>query len=242
MNDDRAAAPPPRRRSSRLRSISWRDLATVAVPIGVVIAVGIGLAIKLVRPAPPNLIRMVTGPDGSSYRSTGEKYKKIIEAHGVKVELVRSQGGLDNLKQLSDGKVKVDVGLVQGGLADGIDVAGLVSLGTIFTQPVTVYYHLPETIEKLTDLRGKRVAIGPEGSGTRALALKLFKANDMDEKSVTLSPESAEDAARALTSDQVDAIFLMGDSTAPKLASRLSVISVVRLFLLVFDYWFSCRL
>jgi hypothetical protein len=225
MND----APRPRRRSSRLRSISWRDLLTVAVPLGAVIVAGVILAIKLVRPAPPSLIRLVTGPDGSNYRSTGEKYKKIIEAHGVKVELVRSQGGLDNLKQLIDRKVAVDVGFVQGGLAEGFDVAGLVSLGTIFTQPVTVYYRLPETLEKLTDLHGKRVAIGPEGSGTRALALKLFKANDMDETEVILSPESAEEAARALTNGQVDAVFLMGDSTAPKLARSLREVPGVRL-------------
>lgn len=223
------AAPPRLRRSSRFRSISWRDLFMVAVPIGAVIITGVILAIKLVRPAPPNLIRLVTGPDGSSYRSTGEKYKKIIEGHGVKVELVRSQGGLDNLKQLIDRKVPVDVGLVQGGLAEGLDVAGLVSLGTIFTQPVTVYYRLPEPIDRLTDLQGKRVAIGPEGSGTRALALKLFKANDIDEKEVVLSPESAEDAARALTSGQVDAVFLMGDSTAPKLARSLREVPGVRL-------------
>jgi hypothetical protein len=214
---------------SRLRSVSWRDLLTVAVPISLVIGAAVIAAVKLVHPAPPSSIRMVTGPDGSSYRNTGEKYKKIIEGHGVKVDLVRSLGGLDNLKQLIDRKVAVDVGLVQGGLADGLDVTGLVSIGTIFTQPVTVYYKLPEAVERLTDLRGKRVAIGPEGSGTRALALKLFKANDMDEKAVTFSAEAAEDAAKALTSGQIDACFLMGDATAPKVARGLREVPGVRL-------------
>src|SRR6185369_2833351 len=102
-----------RRTSSRLRSISWRDLLTVVVPIAVVIGVAVIAAVKLVHPAPPSLIRLVTGPDGSSYRSQGEKYKKIIEGHGVKVELVKSQGGLDNLKRLADREAGVDVGFVQ---------------------------------------------------------------------------------------------------------------------------------
>jgi TRAP transporter TAXI family solute receptor len=175
---------------------------------------------------------MVTGPEGSSYRVTGEKYKKIIEGHGVKVELVDSAGGLDNLKQLADHKHAADVGFVQGGLTEGlegVDLSHLVSLGTIMTQPLTIYYKLPQTVERLTDLRGKRVAIGPEGSGTRALALKLFKANDMDEKSVALSPEAAEEAAKALTSGQIDACFLMGDSTAPKVARNLREAPGVRL-------------
>ena len=54
------------------------------------------------------------------------------------------------------------------------------SLGTVFTQPHMVYYHLPEEIDRLTELRGKRIAIGAAGSGTHALALKLLTANDMD--------------------------------------------------------------
>jgi TRAP transporter TAXI family solute receptor len=217
---------------ARLRSISWRDLLTVAVPIGVVIFSAFWIAARFMHAAPPKIIRMVTGPEGSNYRNTGDKYKKSIEGHGIKVELVKSQGGLDNLKQLADRKIPVDVGFVQGGLADGlegVDISKLVSLGTIMTQPVTVYYKLPEPIDRLTDLRGKRVAIGPEGSGTRALALKLFKANDMDDKSVALSTEAAEEAAKALTSGQIDACFLMGDSTAPKVARGLREAPGVRL-------------
>src|SRR5882672_6148957 len=91
-----ASAPTPR---SRLRGVSWRDLLTVVVPIAMVIFAAFWIAARFMHAAPPKVIRMVTGPDGSNYRTTGEKYKKIIEAHGVKVELVRSQGGLENLKQ-----------------------------------------------------------------------------------------------------------------------------------------------
>jgi TRAP transporter TAXI family solute receptor len=220
------------RLGSRLRSISWRDLLTVIAPIALVIFAAFWIAMRFMHAAPPKVIRLVTGPDGSNYRNTGEKYKKIIEGHGVKVDLVRSAGGLDNLKQLADRKSTVDVGFVQGGLADGlegVDLSKLVSLGTIMTQPVTVYYKLPDVVQRLTELRGKRVAIGPEGSGTRALALKLFKANDMDDKALTLSPLAAEDAAQALTAGEIDACFLMGDSTAPKVARGLREAPGVRL-------------
>src|SRR5262245_16236167 len=126
------------RLGSRLRSISWRDLMTVILPIALVIFAAFWIAARFMHAAPPKAIRMVTGPDGSNYRNTGEKYKKIIETHGVKVDLVRSAGGLENLKQLADRKAAVDVGFVQGGLADGlegVDISKLVSLGTIMTQP-----------------------------------------------------------------------------------------------------------
>ena len=69
---------------------------------------------------------------------------------------------------------------MQGGLTDGVDITGLVSLGSVFAQPMMVYYRSDEPVERLSQLKGKRLAIGPEGSGTRALALKLLKANEID--------------------------------------------------------------
>ena len=77
---------------------------------------------------------------------------------------------------------------------------------------------MPEAADRLTDLKGKRLAIGPEGSGTRALALTLLEANDMED-AVTLSPAAGEEAARALAAGEVDAAFLMGDSATNEVMS-----------------------
>jgi hypothetical protein len=216
-------------RRARLRSISWRDILTVGVPVALVIVAAFAFAAKLMQSAPPGHIRMISGSPGSSYRNLAEKYKKLIEAHGVKVEIVASEGALDNLERLADPKSKVDVGFVQGGLADGVDISRLVSLGTVFTQPVMVYYRLPQVIDRLTELRGKRIAIGAEGSGTHALALKLLKANDMDDKSATLVAAHGEEAARLLTEGKLDAAFLMGDSATPQVMRGLREAAGVRL-------------
>src|SRR5262249_53302984 len=107
----------------RLRSISWRDVLTVGLPVALVIVAAFAFASKRTKPAPRSHIRMVSGSPGSSYRTLAERYKKIIETHGVKVEIVASEGALDNLERLADPKAKVDVGFVQGGLADGIDIS-----------------------------------------------------------------------------------------------------------------------
>ena len=211
------------------RTISWRDVLTVGLPVVLVVVAAFALAAKLMQSAPPSHIRMVSGPPDSSYRTLAERYKKIIEAHGVKVELVASAGALDNLQQLAHPKSTIDVGFVQGGLTDGVDIARLVSLGTVFTQPLMVYYRLPQEIDRLTALRGKRVAIGPPGSGTHALALKLLKANEMDETSATLSNEHGQDAARLLAEGKLDAAFLMGDSATPQVMRGLREAAGVRL-------------
>ena len=192
------------------------------LPVLVVLALGAWLAVRVVRPAPPKLIRLIAGPEGSSYRSTAEKYKKIIEKHGVKVEILPSRGSLDNLQHLADPAFQADVAFVQGGLTEGIDISRLVSLGTVFTQPLMVYYTRgAEPVELLTQLRGKRIAIGPEGSGTRALALAVLKANEMDGPPTILANLGGEEAASALLHGAVDAAFLMGDSATPKVQRSL---------------------
>jgi hypothetical protein len=213
----------------RLRAISWRDVLSVGVPIALVVVAAFALAIKLMQSAPPSHIRMISGPVGSSYRTLAEKYKKSLEAHGVKMEIVTSEGALDNLQRLADAKGKVDVGFVQGGLTDGVDISRLASLGTVFTQPVMLYYRMPEVVDRLTALKGKRIGIGVEGSGTHALALRLLKANDMDEKSATLVSIGGEEAARMLNEGKLEAAFLMGDSATPQVMRGLREAPGVRL-------------
>jgi len=208
----------PRR---RLFSGSWRELLVVSAPVLLVLGVAVWAGVRTVRLAPPNTIRLISGPEGSTYRTTAEKYKKIIEKLGVKVEVLPSRGSYDNLHLLMDPSFKADVAFVQGGMTDGLDVSSLVSLGTVFVQPLMVYYRHSRPIEILSQLRGKRLAVGPEGSGTHALTMKLLKANDIDEKSATLLELGGEDAAKALVAGEVDAAFLAGDSATPKIQRHL---------------------
>jgi TRAP transporter TAXI family solute receptor len=206
----------------RLFSGSWRDLVVLTAPVLLVLGLIVWAGVRSVRLAPPNTIRMISGLEGSTYRSNAEKYKKIIEKLGVKVEILPSKGSLDNLRLLTDPKFKADVAFIQGGLIEeGMDISRLVSLGTVFVQPLMVYYRSSTPIDVLSQLRGKRLAVGPEGSGTHALTMKLLKANDIDEKSATLRELGGEDAAKALEDGEVDAAFLAGDSVTPKIQRRL---------------------
>jgi TRAP-type uncharacterized transport system substrate-binding protein len=214
---------------TRLASISWRDLFGIGLPVLLLAIAAIGATVRFLRPAPPDTIFLLSGPDGSTFRTMAERYKVIIERYGVKVEVLPSLGGLDNLRRLTNPSLKGDVAFVQGGLTDGIETSRLMSLGSVFPQPMMVYYRHPEAVDLLTQLRGKRLAIGPEGSGTRALALALLKANDMAGAPTALDDLAGEEAARALVAGTVDAVFLMGDSATPKVMASLRAEPSVRL-------------
>ena len=193
---------------ARFSKISFRDLAVTAGPLVLITAVVIVAAYWYVRPAPPNTITIISGPTGSVFQRTAEKYRKILARDGVKLQILPSEGSLDNLKKLNDPTVRVDVGFVQGGISTGMSLEKLVSLGSVFHEPLAVFYRSAVPMDRISELTGKRLAIGREGSGTHVLALILLKANSIEPGgATTLMDLSGEDAAQALIGGKVDAAF-----------------------------------
>jgi TRAP transporter TAXI family solute receptor len=215
---------------ARFSEISFRDLAISAGPLVLITAIVIVAAYWYVRPAPPNTITIISGPSGSVFQRTAEKYRKILARNGVKLRILPSEGSLDNLKKLNDPAYRIDVGFVQGGVSTGISVDKLVSLGSVFHEPLVVFYRSAVPMVRISGLNGKRLAIGREGSGSHALALILLKANGIEPGSATtLMDLSGEDAAQALIEGKVDAAFLMGDSAAPPIMRKLLRTAGIRL-------------
>jgi TRAP-type uncharacterized transport system substrate-binding protein len=214
---------------ARLRSASWRDLLVVGLPIVLVAGAAVAVAVKAARFAPPSTIRFVSGPEGSGYRNQADKYQKILARDGVKLEILTSRGALDNLEKLANPAAKIDVGFVQGGLAEGRELPHLVSLGSVYPQPMMVYCRHPEPVELLSQLKGKRIAVGPEGSGARVLAQKLLKINEMDGPPTVLLDLAGDEAAKQLLAGTIDAAFLMGDSATPSVMKTLRGVPEIQL-------------
>jgi NMT1 family protein len=218
----------PRLRISR---ISWRDAALTYGPFVLLVLAVLAVTLHFIRPAPPTTIVMTSGADGSMFEIFAGRYAKILARQGVTLKMLPSQGSLENLKRLSDPGVKVDVGFVQGGIATLGDASNLVSLGSVFYVPVLVFYRAPQPIKFLSELDGKRIAIGREGSGARVLAETLLKANGVEaggkSRLLDLEGKAAQDA---LVKGQVDAAFVMGDSATPATMRDLIHTPGVRLF------------
>ena len=208
-----------------------RDLAVLLVPVLLLSLAAIWAALWFLEPAPPSHITVSAGPDNSLFRITAEKYRDILARSGVKLQILSSSGSLENLRRLADPAFRVDVGFVQGGVAAGVQVDRLISLGSVFHQPLMLFYRAPKALEWLSDLGGMRLAIGPEGSGTRELALTLLKANGIEPGGATaLLDLAGDEAARAVVDGAADAAFLMGDSAALPTVVKLLRTPGARLF------------
>jgi len=181
--------------------------------------------------APPHTLTITSGPEGSIFRRNAEKYAKILARSGVKLKVLPSQGSLENIKRLANPAFKVDIGFVQGGVAGELDIERLTSLGSVSYEPLMVFYRGARSLDVLSGLNGKRLAIGPEGSGTRSLAMVLLAANGIEPGgATTLVDLDAEDAAKALLENSVDAVFLMGDAASPQIMRKLMQTPGIRLF------------
>ncbi len=214
-----ARMPRPRR---WFRGIRIRDVMIAIGPLVLVAAAAVGAAYWLVRPAPPSTLAIASGPDGSIFQATAERYRDILARNGVTLRILPSAGSLDNLHQLLSPASPAEIGFVQGGLAKGDATQKLVSLGAMFQEPLAVFYRGKLLRQGIAGLKGKRIAIGPEGSGTRALALTLLQANGITPGDRTeMEAAEGEVAAQALLAKKIDAAFLMGDSANPPTMRRL---------------------
>ncbi len=211
----------PHRIVARFVAVSWRDLAMSIGPTVVLSAAAIWLAIALIQPAPPTSLTISASPPGSTNWRAAQRYKQILAKNGVTLDVLESEGSAENLARLSDPARKVDVGFVQSGIERKETHEGLVSLGSVGYVPLAILYRGP-VIERLSQFKGKRLALGAEGAGAHELGLALLKMNGIAPGgSTALLPLSGEDAARALTEGRIDAAFLSGDSTQIPVMAKL---------------------
>jgi TRAP-type uncharacterized transport system substrate-binding protein len=189
-----------------------------------------GAVVWVVRSAPPSKIVLTSGPEGSSFQRWARAYQKALAAQGVTLEIRPSAGSSENLDRLRSAGSDVDIGFVQGGLVKEENLTGLLSLGSIAYQPLLIFYRSPTPFTRLSEFAGKRISVGADGSGTRALATTLLQANGVTGDSATFSALDADAAATALLEGELDAVFLMGDSAPVQTLRRLMRAPNVQLF------------
>jgi len=186
-----------------------------AVAVGFISVVICFAVFWFVHSAPPRVITISSGPPGSIFETNAMKYAATLASNGVTLKILPSEGSLENLQRLEDPTSKVDIGFVQGGITGGMDAGKLFSLGSISYEPLLVFYRSTNAITMLSQLQGKRLAVGSEGSGTYALAVTLLLTNGIVPNAGTVFETlDANQAAEALLAGKVDAVFLTSDSAS----------------------------
>ena len=215
--------------------LSARELTATAAPFVLLAAGLLWLAYKVLDPAPPRRVVLATGPEQGAYAEFGKRYVAELKRFGIDVELRATAGAAENLKLLRDEAAGVDIAFMQGGAGEAlykIDEDGvgppLVSLGSLFYEPVWVFYReqaarqalrarpgAEATLRSLTELRGLRVNIGAEGSGAANLVNKLLHANRIEPAELIVSNLGPTPAVVALLGGEIDALVFVSAPESP---------------------------
>ena len=195
----------------------FRHYLAIAGITAILLGAGVFVLVSL----PPRTIAMATGAEGGANHELGIRYREILAREGVKLQLQSTTGSVENLRRLRDPKSGISVGFIQGGITTKKESPELESLGTIFYEPLWLFRRI-EIGEGVQGLRGRRLSIGPEGSGGRALALQIISKAKIDSIIGELSGFASQVAAEKLIAGDIDAAFIVTGWDSPIVQSLLN--------------------
>lgn len=187
------------------------------------------LALALVAGAPVSaadegagaVLVMATGDATGAYFPVGVALCRVVNErrrlHGLRCSATPTAGSIANLTALRAGEVELaiaqsDAGAAAvagtGGFAGAGAFTGLRAIAALYPEPLTLVAGAGSGIEGIADLAGKRVGVGPEGSGQRALVDALRVQLGWREGAFEAVPLGTAAAVSELCQGRLDAVFL----------------------------------
>jgi TRAP transporter TAXI family solute receptor len=196
-----------------LSAQQWREFLMLAAPAIVLVVAALWAASRFIEPAPPKTVTITTGTAGGGYETFARRYAQVLKKSSITLEVQASAGSGENLERVRVGKS--DLALVQGGTVPPEDAEKYISLGRMFHEPVWIFTRDKTAIRRLSELTGKRIAIGAPGSGTLKLATDLLRHNGVTAATATLLEIGGQAATDALIGGSADVAILAAAADSP---------------------------
>lgn len=172
----------------------------------IVLGIFIFLALSPSSTESKGKIRIATGSKTGMYYQYALEYQQRLKKEKVEVVIVPTAGSKEAQTLLHE--EKVDIAFIQGGTIDTEISQNLEALASIYLEPLWIFTKSNQrNINKVTDLKGKRISIGLKGSGTEQLSKKLLRANGISEENTVFFSLDTLEAQKALEKGEVDILF-----------------------------------
>jgi TRAP-type uncharacterized transport system substrate-binding protein len=165
----------------------------------------VSLALWYFIPAPPSTIVIAAALKGGAFDHLANNYRERLARHHVKLDVRFNEGVAESLRLLNDPNSGVDAALLFGGTSNSAQSPGLISLGRIEYAPFWIFYRGTETLDRLTQLKGKRVSVAP---AINTLITRVLSAHGITAENTALSSAFGVSAVKILRDGEVDVIFL----------------------------------
>jgi len=224
MNSEPAETPEEEER----RAFFSLDLLKAIAPVVILTLAVLLIGYKFIDPAPPRKITIATSQVDGNHFVYASLYAELMRREGVTLEIRQTRNETESLELLHNPDSGVDLAFIQGGVAASEPTVGLVSLGSLYYQPVWIFCRCAKPVRHLTELKGKRIAIGVYGTGARVVAEAMLSASGLDHKNSLPLVLGDDEAAQALQEGRVDAAFFLDVAHSP-LIQRLAMDKRLRL-------------
>jgi TRAP transporter TAXI family solute receptor len=194
--------------------IGLREKLIILCPAVVIAILAFVFAYYFVDPFPPRRISIGCGPPEGANFSYAQAYQKILSREGITLELINTAGSAENLKLLDAASGGVDVAFVQGSMKSLVQDTDLVSLGSLFFDPLWIFHRNDLSLRRIPDLKGLRLAVGEEGSGTKILTMRLLELNGVNSGNTRILAYGYQKAADMLLNGEVDVAFFVSTHLA----------------------------
>jgi TRAP transporter TAXI family solute receptor len=169
---------------------------------------------------PALALTIATGTPEGTYYQIAQDIKQIAENEGIPVEIIQTNGSFDNINLL--GLEKVDLAILQLDVLKVTSDAMQAKAGFNVLKEIKVILNLYfeeihvitkiDGIRSLSQLEGKKVAVGPERSGSALTADVLLAAYDLRVEKFFDAPN---DALQKLERGELDALIFVGGAPVP---------------------------
>ncbi len=181
-----------------------------------------------VYPMPPTRLSITTAATDGAYYRHAMRYAEKFADRGVTLEVQSSAGSQQNQERLRQEQSPSDLAFMQGGfgyLGGSSERRGRSRIETLANVDVEAVWMFTRArdIESLGQLQGLRFAIGPQGSGSRNVALKLLEQARVATKDISLSPLSGSAAVQAMRQNQLDVVLMVAPPESFAIQNMLSL-------------------
>lgn len=190
---------------NKKRKPSYKDLFFLLIPVSALLFFGFYGAYQFVSPAPPRHITISAGNIHGEYYQAAQDYQEELAGEGIELTILESKGSRENIERLLN--QEVDIALVQGGTAYADEK--LLSLGSLYYEPVSLFYRSDMKVKQLNDFSGLTISIGVKGSGTHMLASQLFAINHVNSQNTRFILLPPDESLRELKQGNIDAAFFV---------------------------------
>ena len=190
-----------------------RKFLFITAALGAVVFVGGAIAQQ-------KSISIGTGGTGGVYYPLGGGLANVLSKNlpGVQATAEVTGGSVDNLKLIGTGQSEVGFVMADAAL-DALNGEDKFKSGKVNVRTLMVLYpnrmHVASVegagVEKMADLKGKRVSTGSPGSATEVMAFRVIEAAGLDkDKDMKRERLSVAESVNALKDRKIDAFFWVG--------------------------------